>query len=876
MPDARLGLVQNAPATAPRGGAANGAVHPDEHPGSAGDGAGFGDTPERLALLSGLAGVATWEITTPGPGLVWHSRFESLVRNPPAGGRYRVPPGPDGRPVTLEDLGDVLLAPIVETVRAGVVWDNYELIQEMEEPGGVIHRILVRATLLPDARGFFGIMADVSDPGSVPWVTADVGERLELLVEHSPDGIIVHQEGIIVYANPAALHFAGLNVLTEALGKPMTLFISPTDIGPIVARLSQLNEPGDAVKGTEVTMVHPDGVKFVVDIVSVRTTWGGKPAYQVILRDVTDRKRAEEEALARAAIEQRYAAAVAALEEGVIVVDRDGAVTATNESAVRILGRRLEGGRGDAIFTGGAPAQRNDTSPFAPEDLPLAVALARHEGTTDVVIGVHDEKGEEQWLSVSSRPIDDGEDSAAGAVVCSVSDITERKLLLDRLAWEARNDPLTSLANRSGFLAAVETALKVRDPERDGLVMFFFDLDRFKLVNDSLGHAVGDEVLRAVAQRLRTAMPRAVSLSRLHGDEFAALEVGVPDTDAALHRAEELRSILSRPVQLSTGRTLTVTPSIGLVRLADVGREASEVLQDADMAMLQAKTRGRGRVAIFDAGLREEVGSRLELEHDLRAAVENGELRLEYQPLASLANGRVLGLEALVRWEHPRRGLLLPGRFVGLAEESELIIALGQWVLEAGCAQMARWRAMYPEANDSFLAVNVSPRQFDGSQLLPAVRGALEKSGLPPGALMLEITESGIVSDDVRLHGLLNELREFGIRLAIDDFGTGYSSLSYLKRLPVSYLKIDRSFVMGLGSDTEDERIVAAITDLGHGLGLRVIAEGVENRQQRHVARQLGCDLYQGYLLAEPRRPRDIPPFWRPRHPAAASAADRN
>ena len=273
----------------------------------------------------------------------------------------------------------------------------------------------------------------------------------------------------------------------------------------------------------------------------------------------------------------------------------------------------------------------------------------------------------------------------------------------------------------------------------------------------------------------------------------------MPDTDAALHRAEELRSILSRPVQLSTGRTLTVTPSIGLVRLADVGREASEVLQDADMAMLQAKTRGRGRVAIFDAGLREEVGSRLELEHDLRAAVENGELRLEYQPLASLANGRVLGLEALVRWEHPRRGLLLPGRFVGLAEESELIIALGQWVLEAGCAQMARWRAMYPEANDSFLAVNVSPRQFDGSQLLPAVRGALEKSGLPPGALMLEITESGIVSDDVRLHGMLGELREFGIRLAIDDFGTGYSSLSYLKRLPVSYLKIDRSFVMGLG-----------------------------------------------------------------------------
>ena len=284
------------------------------------------------------------------------------------------------------------------------------------------------------------------------------------------------------------------------------------------------------------------------------------------------------------------------------------------------------------------------------------------------------------------------------------------------------------------------------------------------------------------------------------------------------------------------------------------------------MAMLQAKTRGRGRVAIFDAGLREEVGSRLELEHDLRAAVENGELRLEYQPLASLANGRVLGLEALVRWEHPRRGLLLPGRFVGLAEESELIVALGQWVLEAGCAQMARWRAMYPEANDSFLAVNVSPRQLDGPAA-PAgpAGGAREERAARRRPHARDHRVGHRLRRRAGCTGMLDELREFGVRLAIDDFGTGYSSLSYLKRLPVSYLKIDRSFVMGLGTDTEDERIVAAITELGHGLGLRVIAEGVENRQQRHVARQLGCDLYQGYLLAEPRRPRDIPPFWRPR-----------
>jgi EAL domain-containing protein (putative c-di-GMP-specific phosphodiesterase class I) len=268
--------------------------------------------------------------------------------------------------------------------------------------------------------------------------------------------------------------------------------------------------------------------------------------------------------------------------------------------------------------------------------------------------------------------------------------------------------------------------------------------------------------------------------------------------------------------------------------------------------MLQAKTRGRGRVAIFDAGLREEVGNRLELEHDLRTAVENGELRLEYQPLASLANGRVLGLEALVRWEHPRRGLLLPARFVGLAEESELIVALGQWVLEAGCAQMARWRAMYPEAADSFLAVNVSPRQLDTQQLLPALRKALDDSGLPAGALMLEITESGFVSEDGHLNGMLDELREFGVRLAIDDFGTGYSSLAYLRQFPVDVLKIDRSFVADMSRSPDAAALVHTLVELGRTLGLVTLAEGIETHEQLEGLRAEHCEQGQGFLYSGP------------------------
>ena len=345
-----------------------------------------------------------------------------------------------------------------------MTWENYELVQEFEAPDGEVHRMLVRAVAVPDSvpARFLGIVADVSDPGEVPWITADVGERLTLLVEHSPDAIIVHQDGLVVYTNPAGLRMGAVKSLEAAIGRPITSFISPDDLTSTIARLAQLKDPGDVVKGFEAMMVRDDGSELPVEVASARTSWGGKPAFQVILRDVSERKLAEEAAAARAAIERRYAAAVAALEEGVVVIDREGAVAATNDSATRILGSRLHVGHGDEIFTGGRRAVREDGSPFAPDALPLAVALARREATTNVVIGVRDEHGKDQWLSVSSRPLGDSEGADNATVVCSVSDITDRKQLLDRLAWEARNDPLTGLANRSGFLAAVQSAIEHR------------------------------------------------------------------------------------------------------------------------------------------------------------------------------------------------------------------------------------------------------------------------------------------------------------------------------------------------------------------------------------------------------------------------------
>ena len=830
-----------------------------------------GDLGQKLTVLADLMNVVPWELEIPGFGIHWHVPVERLFGEAPPGGEYKVrrareseEVGPDPwASVEPGDLGAALLQPLVTGAEAGIVWDSYDLIQEIEAPDGSHHLVLVRSLAVPKPGTckMIGIAEDVTASEDAPVAAATLSERLELLVEHSPDGIVVHQDGRIVYANSAAQRLVGDNLLLGR-DRPISSYLHPDHVKPVLERLAAMVEPGDVMKGHECVLVRSDGEHIPVEIASARTTWGGKAAYQVIMRDVSERKMAEEAAKARLAVERRYAAAVAALEEGVVVIARDGAVRAANESAVRMLGRRLQEARGDAIFTGADVARHDPAGTFAPDELPIARALERGEVTTNVVLGVRDDDGRDQWLSVSTRPLEGQEDHEAAAV-CSVSDITERKQLMDRLAWEARHDPLTGLANRASFVAAAQRAHDMRHRTGQSLALFCFDLDRFKLVNDSLGHAVGNEVLLTVADRLRHAMPCALALSRLHGDEFAALEPGITDPDTALQRAEELRARLTQPMRLSTGRTLTITPSVGVVLFEDGPADAGSLLQDADMAMLQAKSKGRGRVSIFDGGLREEVAQRLELEHDLRGAIDNGELRLEYQPIASLSSGKILGMEALVRWEHPERGLLLPMKFIPLAEESDLIVSLGRWVLETGCTQMARWRAVHPQAEHAFVAVNVSPRQLETPELLPSLREALQKSELPAGALMLEITESGIVADDTRMQRLMNELREFGVRLSIDDFGTGYSSLSYLKRLPVSHLKIDRSFVNGLGTDTEDERIIAAITELGHGLGLRVVAEGIENRQQRQRARELGCDLYQGFLLAKPCRPRDVPALLR-------------
>ena len=442
------------------------------------------------------------------------------------------------------------------------------------------------------------------------------------------------------------------------------------------------------------------------------------------------------------------------------------------------------------------------------------------------------------------------ETSVAG-VVATIRDVGERKAFEQQLTEKAFYDSLTGLPNRLLFRDRLEQALVRcgRRGTRAGLI--FLDLDNFKLINDSLGHAVGDELLTEAAARLRCCLRAEDTVARLGGDEFViVLQDLVTDADALL----VVDAILHQFGRLFTlgGRELTVTLSMG-VALTDKGLEqADNLLRNADVAMYRAKSNGKGCHVIFDPSMHIDALARLELENDLRRAIYGGELRLHYQPIVHMTSGRIGEVEALVRWQHPTRGLVAPADFIPIAEETGLIIPLGQWVLEEACRQVMSWHEEFADGPPMLLSVNLSPRQFQQPTLVDEVARALATSGLSPQYLKLEITEGVILHDTDATIRRLWQLRDLGIKLAVDDFGTGYSSLSYLKRLPLDVLKIDRSFISGLGQDSGDSAIVRAIISLAKSLDLAVTGEGVETEQQAALLGALGCDRGQGYFYGRP------------------------
>ncbi len=533
--------------------------------------------------------------------------------------------------------------------------------------------------------------------------------------------------------------------------------------------------------------------------------------------------------------EQDFATVVDTLDEGVIVVSSAGVIESANPAAQRILGARESEIVGSTLaswhlFDESGEALRLENR--APLWNSQVVRLERTDSRS-------------AWLAVTSRSLN----TATGTpskVVMSFTDITERRAARNRLEHEATHDPLTGLANRTLVLRHLEQSRHQAKP----MAVLFLDLDNFKLINDSLGHGVGDAVLDHAGQQLVRATPSNGLVGRLGGDEFVVLLNDESDHDALAERSTRLLDALTEPIRMQ-GRALHINGSIGIVvALPGDDRSGQDLLRDADVAMYQAKTRGGGYHAFFDVELRERVQRHMDLEQDLRHALPRDQLWVAYQPVADLSTDRTVAVEGLLRWRHPVHGPISPGEFIPVAEESNLINSIGAHMLRSATHQLATERERH--RLDLALNANLSPRQLDDPRLPSLVQHALANSGLPARALCLEITEEAIMHDPTAAARVLETLRELGVSLAIDDFGTGYSSLAQIRRLPLDTLKIDRSFITDLSDSEELRVIVTSIVTMAHAIGLDVVAEGVETAQQLDFLRNISCDHVQGYYLSKP------------------------
>lgn len=459
--------------------------------------------------------------------------------------------------------------------------------------------------------------------------------------------------------------------------------------------------------------------------------------------------------------------------------------------------------------------------------------------------------GEIVWVLWNVALFQD-EQSESANLIFQLQEITDRKRSEERLMHDAFHDPLTGLPNRALFIDHLKLAIARTQRSADEIfAVLFLDLDRFKVINDSLGHGCGDELLVGIARRLESCMRLGDTVARVGGDEFTILLEDLKDEAEAILVAERLQKEISAPFNLD-GREVFTSVSIGIAPGSRDYQLSEEVLRDADTAMYRAKSRGKARYELFDKAMHTIAVNLLQLETDMRQALKNEEFFVQYQPIVSLTNFKLRGFEALVRWQHPSRGLVSPLDFISIAEETGQIVSIGNWILRASCLEMAEWQRRFPNDPPLCISVNLSGRQFAQPDLIEQVKSVLVESGLSPRSLKLEITESVVMENIEMATAMFKRLRDLGVQLSIDDFGTGYSSLSYLHRFPIDTLKIDRSFVIQMMNNKENIEIVRTIIMLAHNLGMDVVAEGVETKEQLRLLRDLKCELGQGYFFSRP------------------------
>ncbi len=666
--------------------------------------------------------------------------------------------------------------------------------------------------------------------------------HLKTLYDASPDMLLLYTvDGDMVEINDNACRIFGYTHAAALAKTPEDLFTDASRLREAQNRL--LETPSGVEPELELTARKHNGDTFFVNVrLRKLKTDGSGPTTRLlaVLRDITRAKQKEADLLRS---EQRLTDAIESISEGFALWDHQDRLERCNSRY-----RQLVSGTGSVLRIGTRFEHIIRASlrggrlrvPLPLEDwVQLRVREHQQRGGTHEI-----QTRDGCWLRLSEQPTTDG------GIVSIYTDITEIRRAEDDIRYRAFFDNLTGLPNRASFVETLEAAIADAAREKSHVALMFIDLDRFKNVNDALGHEMGDRLLQEAAQRIRGCVRKTDSVARLGGDEFTVLLKHLHENMQATRVAEAFIRQLSRPYSLQN-HEVYAGASIGITLCPSDGDNIQTLLKNADLAMYQAKEQGRNTFRYFTAEMTEQAQRFVALEKDLRRALEQNQFIVHFQPLLRAFDNRLVGAEALVRWQHPEKGMISPAHFIPVAEETHLIVSLGEWVLREACHQAVQWRGR-AGSERPYLSVNVSSRQFLGGFGAQVVTKILAETGFPPHRLVFEITESLLMEDDEHVRKTLLELRHMGIGLAVDDFGTGFSSLSYLRRFPVNSLKIDYSFVRDMEEDPNDAQLVESIIVMAQKLNLKVVAEGVETAGQANMLRSLGCDLLQGFLFSRP------------------------